>query len=145
LDIIINEEQSKLLNSFWTSSFLNNAEKTFFFKFHNNTLGYKNAVAHFVRGHSPNCTFCDLSGNVEINNETALHLFFECPSVGTVIDQLFIRLTNDANFSVSKREFFANFERRELNIAQSKILFVFSKLLIKYLWDCRNHAFLPSV
>jgi hypothetical protein len=75
LDVVVDGEQSKFLNSFWTSNFLDNAEKTFFFKFDNNTLGYNNAVAHFGHGHSPNCTFCDINLNMDIHNETALHLF----------------------------------------------------------------------
>jgi hypothetical protein len=80
MDIVVSGEQSKFLNSFWTSSFLSNQDKTFFFNFHNNTLGYNNAVAHFVRGHSPNCTFCDIVDSPGQNNETPVHLFFRMPN-----------------------------------------------------------------
>ncbi len=58
-DTVINYEQSKTLNGLWSKAVFSNATRTFLFKLHNNTAGYNNAVAHFVPGHSPNCTFCD--------------------------------------------------------------------------------------
>jgi hypothetical protein len=48
MDIIISGEQSAVLNSLWTKNFFSNRDRTFFFKLYNNTLGYNNAVAHFV-------------------------------------------------------------------------------------------------
>ncbi len=48
LDIVINREQSKFLNKLWTDNFYSNQERIFFFKFHNNTLGYNNV---FVSNH----------------------------------------------------------------------------------------------
>jgi hypothetical protein len=53
MDIVITGDQSRVLNSMWNNSIFSNVEKTFLFKLHNNTLGYNNMVAHFVRGHSP--------------------------------------------------------------------------------------------
>jgi hypothetical protein len=76
LDIIINGVQAKFLNKLWTNNIFSNEEKTFFFKLHNNTLGYNHAVAHFVRGHSPLCTFCDIARSVEQNVENPLQLYF---------------------------------------------------------------------
>jgi hypothetical protein len=145
MDIVVSGDQAKFLNSFWTSSFLSNQDKTFFFKFHNNTLGYNNAVAHFVRGHSPNCTFCDIADSPEQNNETPVHLFFECPSVTVIAETVFQRLTNTENFTFSRREFFASFERRELSYVSNKALTLLSKIVIKYFWDCRNRRYLPDV
>jgi hypothetical protein len=57
MDIVIDGDQAKFLNSLWVNTLFTSQEKTFFFKLHNNTLGFNNAVAHFVAGHSPNCTF----------------------------------------------------------------------------------------
>ncbi len=56
MDIIVTGEQSRVMNGLWTDNIYTNEEKTFLFKLHNNTLGYNNMVAHFVRGHSPFCT-----------------------------------------------------------------------------------------
>jgi hypothetical protein len=54
----------------WNDSIFTNVEKMFLFKLHNNTLGYNNMVAHFVRDHSPLCTFCTLTNNVDQPMET---------------------------------------------------------------------------
>ncbi len=67
MDVIVNVQQSKFLNKSWNNNIFTNAEKTFFFKLHSNILGYNSMVAHFVRGHSPNCNFCDI-------NETAWNI-----------------------------------------------------------------------
>jgi hypothetical protein len=61
-ETLIGLENSKKLNLAWRYSYLNNSTRTFLFKLHNNTLGYNHAVSHFVRNHSPNCTFCDIVG-----------------------------------------------------------------------------------
>jgi hypothetical protein len=103
MDIIIDGSQSDFLNSLWTVSFFNNSMKTFLFKLHNNTLGYNSAVAHFVRNHSPNCTFCDLSGNEEVMLEKGSHIFYDCVYVAGVIDYIFGRVTRINNFEFSRR------------------------------------------
>jgi hypothetical protein len=70
LDIVINGDQSKFLNKLWTDNFFSNQERVFFFKLHNNILGFNNVVAHFVRGHTPYCTFCNISRSPDPNPET---------------------------------------------------------------------------
>ncbi len=65
-DTVINFEQSKILNDLWNKAVFSNATRTFLFKLHNNTAGYNNVVAHFVPGHSPNCTFCDIIRNPDV-------------------------------------------------------------------------------
>jgi hypothetical protein len=122
----------------------NNRERTVLFKLYNNTLGYNAAVAHFVRNHSPICTFCDIMEEQDQNRETPVHLFFDCGSVSNIIDNAFKKLTNDPNFLFSRREFFATFERRELSIAKNRILTYFSTFLKLYIWDCRNRGFIPT-
>lgn len=102
LDIVVFGDQSKFLNSLWTCRFFSNKEKTFLFKFHNNTLGYNCAVAHFVRGHSPYCTFCELVRVQEQNRESPLHLFFDCETISNMIDNIFKRSTNNQDFVFSR-------------------------------------------
>jgi hypothetical protein len=128
VDIVINGEQSKFLNSLWANNLFTSQEKTFFFKLHNNTLGFNNAVAHFVNGHSPYCTFCDLARSPEQNLETPLHIFFECQSVVNLIENVFKRVTGNENFTFSRREFFASFERRELTHPPYGILKTIDKI-----------------
>jgi hypothetical protein len=144
LDIIITGEQAKILNSLWTVRFFLSKDKTFFFKFYNNILGYNNAVAHFVQGHSPYCTFCELNMVPEQNREGPLHLFYECHSVSNIIDRLFRRITNDNDFEFSSREYFSTFERREFSHVKNKALTIIAKLTIAYIWDYRNSKYLPD-
>jgi hypothetical protein len=144
MDIVINGDQAKYLNSLWTNNLFTSQEKTFFFKLHNNTLGFNNAVAHFVAGHSPNCTFCNLTLSPEDSPETPSHLFYECRSVTDLIDNFFRRVTGNEGFRLNRREFFTRFERRELTHPMNQCLTILSKLLIKYLWDCRSRSFVPT-
>jgi hypothetical protein len=145
MDIVITGDQSRLLNSMWNDSIFTNVEKMFLFKLHNNTLGYNNMVAHFVRDHSPLCTFCTLTNNVDQPMETPSHLFFDCPSVTGIVDGIFSRFTSDLNFAVGRRDYFASFEYRELSFAKNKILTLLSKFIMKYIWDCKTRQFLPNM
>ncbi len=145
MDIVIDGDQAKFLNSLWVNTLFTSQEKTFFFKLHNNTLGFNNAVAHFVAGHSPNCTFCNLTLSPEHNPETPSHLFFECRSVTDLIDNIFTSVTGNEGFKFNRREFFTRFERRELTHPMNQCLTLFSKFLIKYLWDCRSRNFVLTL
>jgi hypothetical protein len=145
MDIVITGEQSRLLNSMWNNNIFSNVEKTFLFKLHNNTLGYNNMVAHFVRDHSPLCTFCDIANAVDQHMETPLHLFFDCPSVVNIIEPLFRRVTNDNNFMVGRRDYFATFEYRELSFAKNRILTFLSKFVMIYIWGCKTRHFIPEL
>jgi hypothetical protein len=145
LDIVISGEQSKFLNSIWKNNFFSNQEMTFLFKLHNNTLGYNRSVAHFVRGHSPYCTFCDLSEDPDPSLETPLHIFFECRLVSDLIDTVFKRFYGDNNFLFSRREYFTNFDRRELSYTKNMVLTLVSKFLLKYIWDCKTRFTIPNM
>jgi hypothetical protein len=145
MDIVITGEQSRILNSMWNNNIFSNVEKTFLFKLHNNTLGYNNMVAHFVRDHSPLCTFCNIANAADQHMETPLHLFFDCPSVVNIIDVLFRRVTNDNNFMVGRRDYFATFEYRELSFAKNRILTFLSKLVMIYIWGCKTRNFVPAL
>ncbi len=145
MDIIINGDQSSFLNSLWTVNFFSNNMRTFLFKFHNNTLGYNVSVAHFVRGHSALCTFCNIARMGEGEPETPLHLFYECIPVRDFIEIFFRQFTNDNNYEIKAREYFSTFERRDLSSAKNKILTYISKLLIFFIWLCRNRFTIPRL
>jgi hypothetical protein len=145
MDIVISVAQSKFLNKLWSLNIFTNAEKTFFFKLHNNTLGYNTVVAHFVRGHSPTCTFCDLLRTEEEFLETPLHLFYNCTASSNIIDSVLGRTMGDDQFLFSQREFLATFDRKDFSYAKNFVLTVISKLTIKYIWDCRNRKTLPTL
>jgi hypothetical protein len=84
MDIVINEDQSKFLNTQWTRNMFSNLDKTFFLKLHNNTLGYNNAVSH-----SPTCTFCSVARIPDPNVENGSHLFFECDVISDMVGKVF--------------------------------------------------------
>jgi hypothetical protein len=103
-ETIIDLDTSKKLNAMWAHTALGNSTRTFIFKFHNNTAGYNLCVSHFVRGHSPNCTFCDLLEIPEVQNETPLHLFFQCPAVENLTNSIFSGILNE-QVEISQQEF----------------------------------------
>jgi hypothetical protein len=80
-EIIVNGDDSKILNDLWGFNFWDNSIKTFIFKLHNNTLGYNYMVTKHVPNVNKDCTFCELNRVGEESTETPLHLFFTCPYV----------------------------------------------------------------
>ena len=135
--------------------------RTFLFKLHNNTLGYNQSVSHFIRGYSNNCTFCDITEYIEEEPETPLHLFFNCTVVENIRNKfshwLFADLRerlpepvpvpgprrNIITDPVTRQEFFTVLERD--NNCFNSVLFVVTKLFIKYIWDCKLRKCLPSL
>jgi hypothetical protein len=144
MDIVISGEQSVFLNSLWTRNFFSNHDRMFFFKLYNNTLGYNNAVAHFVPGHSPYCTFCDITRVPEQHPETPLHLFSECGSVCDVVETVLRNITGNNDFVFSRREYFSTFERRDASFALNQTLTFVTKIILKYIWDCKLRFSAPS-
>jgi len=140
-ETVINLETSKKLNTIWSNTALGNSTRTFLFKFHNNTLGYNQSVAHFVRGHSPNCTFCDILGNQEIVPESPLHLFFECQAVENLTNDIFSWIL-ETNTLITRHEFFTVFNRADHR--KNDALNLISKILLKYYWDCKQRHCLPN-
>ncbi len=129
----------------WNTSYLSNSLRTFLFKLHNNTLGFNNAVAHFVRGHSPNCTFCDIVNNPDPEDETPLHLFFSCTVVEQFLVDAFQWLVSDNSFTFSRQEYFTGFRRPELNTSKNSVLTVASNLIIKFIWDSKQRFCIPNL
>ncbi len=109
---------------------------------HNNTAGYNLAVSHFVRGHSPNCTFCDLLEIPEEHNETPLHLFFQCPAVETLTNSIFSWILNE-QVEISRQELFTVFNRPDFR--KNELLTIFAKLTIKFYRDCKQIFCLPNL
>jgi hypothetical protein len=141
-ETVIGYENSKKLNNLWNTSFFSNETRTFLFKLHNNTLGYNNAVAHFVPGHSPNCTFCDIVGNQDVEDETPLHLLFSCRISENFIDEIFSWFLGE-RANISRQEFFVTFNRTDHR--KNEPLFIFAVLVKKYIWDCKQRFSLPNL
>jgi hypothetical protein len=144
-DTVIRLENSKKINLAWRYNFLSNSTRTFLFKLHNNTLGYNHAVSHFVRNYSPNCTFCDIVGNQEVERETPLHLFFTCELIEDFLTDFFVWFTNDHNFSFTRQEFFVGFNRDGFNSEKNEILTLASHMVKKFIWDSKQRFCIPNI
>ncbi len=145
VDIINGLDDSKKINRFWNTHYLPNSTRTFLFKLYNNSLGYNTAVSHFVRNHSRNCTFCDVDGNQEINDETPIHLFYGCERVNVLTDSIFKWASNDDVFEFSRKEYFCFFSRDDLTKEKNFILTFIAKTVLKFIWDCKQRFCLPTV
>jgi hypothetical protein len=145
VDIALGIEDSKKVNTFWNMTYLSNSTRTFLFKFYNNTLGYNTAVAHFIRNHSRNCTLCDLIGNQDVEDETPLHLFYQCTGAENLVSEIFKWITNDGALEISRKEYFSFFDRREFCTEKNFILTIVSKLVLKFIWDSKQRYCLPNI
>jgi hypothetical protein len=133
MDIIIGCELAKELTKSCTFYFYSNELRTFIFKLHNNTLPYNTILSHFVPGISRNCTFCDLRFNPVEEDETPLHLFFNCISVEGLREVFYVWLLNDNNFTVSRSNFFTAFKlpNNFLNKALFVVTLLFKKIFVE--------------
>jgi hypothetical protein len=141
-ETVIGLELSKFLNKSWNTSFLSNDLRTFIFKLHNNTLPYNTMLSHFVPGISRNCTFCDIVLNQDEEDETPLHLFYDCQPVELLRDEFYRYISDDRTLTVTRTEFFTNFGRP--NNFTNRALFLVTRLFIKFLWDCKVRKILPT-
>jgi hypothetical protein len=104
---IIGLELGQKINGLWGFSFFSNDLRVFLFKMHTNILGLNNRVAHFIRDHSPICTFCRILARGDASDESTLHLFYECPTTETVRNEFFVWAYIEAeDFVISRNELF---------------------------------------
>jgi hypothetical protein len=134
-------ECSKKLNVLWSNNYQSNELNTFLFKRTNNTLSFNPVLSHFVRGHSQNCTMCDLTGNPDIEDESPLHFFYQCQVAEQTRDDFFKWLTENENFTLSRHEFFCCLDLE--NKCRAQILRVSIILFMHYLWLCKLRKHLP--
>jgi hypothetical protein len=134
-ETIPNVNNSKIMNSIWNASFLENSIRVFAFKFYNNNLGINSRVAHFVPGKSSNCTFCDIAGAPEAERETITHLFQDCELVErTVLDTISWFWSHISN-STNRTDYFCGISSDN---KKHDTVWNITTLLIKwYIWDCR--------
>jgi hypothetical protein len=95
------------VNGLWGFSFFTNDIRIFLFKMHTNILGLNNRVGHFIRNHSPICTFCRIFARNDANDESTLHLFYDCPTTESVRNKFFVWAYNeDADHVISRKDLF---------------------------------------
>jgi hypothetical protein len=142
-EIVVNLDLSKKLNMLWTKPYFSNDTKTFIFKMHNNTIALNTVVSHFVRGVGRNCTFCDYLRNPEEEDETLLHLMYNCRPAESIRNNIFKQIMDDDSFMVHRREFFGEFNLN--NNFDNEILMTVSILMRKFFWDCKVRKIIPTL
>jgi len=143
-EAIINIDKSIRLNTLWGVNFLDNYVRTFCFKLHNNTLGLNNRVSHFVRGHTKNCTFCNIMEVPEEADENPLHFFLTCPFVEPVVSGILSTYMGrrPENENVSRSEYFGGFNFD--NETKNSTLDIISLWVKHYIWICRMSYKIPT-
>jgi hypothetical protein len=142
-EIVVNLDLSKKLNMLWTKPYFSNDTKTFIFKMHNNTIALNTVVSHFVRGVGRNCTFCDYLRNPEEEDETLLHLMYNCTPAESIRNNIFKQIMDDELFMVHRREFFGEFNLN--NNFDNEMLMTVSILMRKFFWDCKVRKIIPTL
>jgi len=141
-DSIINEDQSQIINCLWDINYLDNHTRTFCFKLHNNTLGLNSRVSKFIRGHTSNCTFCNIGENPEDIRETPLHFFYNCEYSEPVVMGIFREILSKNEFArMSRSDFFGTFKSE--NDDKNMVLCLVALWTKMYLWKARSFNVLP--
>jgi hypothetical protein len=98
-----------------------------------------------VRNHSQICTFCNISRNPVDEDETSLHLFFQCRSTEPVVLGILQWLINDEQIfnRLSRQHFFGIFNTG--SDPKNHLLQLVSNLIKKYIWDCKTRFGLPDL
>jgi hypothetical protein len=127
--------QLGLLYTLWSCSNLPNRFREFCFKFSNNLLGINTRISHFVGNHSRACTFCTITKPVP-PDETFLHLFYECDTVGAVHHKFYTKNFPEINGNeIEKRKLW--FGLIPSNI-RDKTLFICTIMLIQFgIWESK--------
>jgi hypothetical protein len=81
--------------------------------------------------------------NPVVEDETALHLFYQCFVSENIINNFFRWLTNDIHFTVSRQQLFGEF--RNHNNFFNDLMNIASCILLKYIWDCKVRKTLPNL
>jgi hypothetical protein len=145
---IIGLEMGRKINGLWGFTYFSSEMRTFLFKMHNNILGLNNRVAHFIRDHSPICTFCRILMRGDAPNEDTLHLFYDCPSVENLRDRFFVwAYREDVRYVISRKDLFLVQVIGNTNTVNSSTIIrtIIAKLFLKYIWDSRCRYSLPTL
>ena len=140
-ETIIGLELSETLNASWNISYLDNGLRTFIYRLHNNSLSYNHVIYHFAENIEPLCSFCLLARNDNPERDTALHVFYSCPHIEALNERFFTWVLG-INTIPMRSDVFGAF--RTGNNDNNTILFLATKILQKYIWDCKLRKTIPG-
>jgi hypothetical protein len=120
----------------WNRNSVYNRQREFIFKFYHNRLGLNSRVSHFIEV-SKWCTFCSIVGRNlgPFSDETFTHLFFECPVVEKIHNDISTTLISDT--PLNKQSWLG------LNSGNS-FLSLFLLLIQFYIWEAKLSQRLPD-
>jgi hypothetical protein len=76
------------------------------------------------------------------HNETPSIFFYQCTAVENLTNEIFSWLL-DSQVEISRHELFTIFNRDDFR--KNDFLTIFSKLLLKYYWDCKQRLCIPTL
>jgi hypothetical protein len=102
-------------------------------------LGINTRVSHFVRGMDRNCEFCNIERVMEQEDETILHLFYNCPTVENLRIRYF---TGIIGRDIGRQELFGlpDFNRLSTVMVTKMV----SLLFMYFIWESKKRFCLPS-
>jgi hypothetical protein len=130
--------------SLWSQSGFTNRQKMFFFKFYNNTLGINVRTAHFVPQGTRLCFFCSKKRPNERQEETFIHLFYQCRTVHDwhviFINKFLPELPNLDNYNLKSLWLLGYYDNLLYNSFFSAAIMTFQFCI----WECKLKKLIPS-
>jgi hypothetical protein len=124
----------------WSLGFYPANVRVFLYKYYNNILGINSRVCHFNPLINGSCTFCGINGPYPPNNETIVHIFYDCPYVNDIIEHMASRYLH--NFPLNQRSFFitdcCEYER------DNKLLTIFWDVVRFTIWQSKLEKKKPT-
>jgi hypothetical protein len=141
------ENVCEILNAQWAINCYPVNLREFSFKLRNNILGINTRVSHFNNNVDRACTFCRITerNNVQLPDESFIHIFFECKSTKRVLDIFFTQYLDwdilDRNGM--KRLLFTGMDP-EMSTPNFFLLTVMTTVLF-YVWQCKLQKKVPTL
>jgi len=139
---IENEITTRNLVSDWAVHFYSNGMREFAFKFLNNTLPLKIRQFHYIQGLTRGCTFCEIKTFMPAPDETARHLFFDCPTVTYWRNKIITDYLGRAGPRLTEPEFWLGRLTNELD--KNDYLRYIKWIYLYTIWGYRTRKKIPS-
>jgi zinc-binding in reverse transcriptase len=140
------ESEIEKLNILWNNSCFPNKLREFAWKFRTNLLGINTRVSHFNANVSRGCTFCSKKNIIPVPDESFVHLFFECPSTRSLLNQfgtnMIPELFNPNNVQLCKKFLFTGHNPISGEIDNFFIQTI-AILSMFYIWECKLQKKIP--
>ena len=78
--------------------------RSFIFSFTAHILYNNSMISHFVRDFDPTCKRCEYAGLRPAPKESLLHIFWECPGIQIILNDVNIIISNDPLTDINLRE-----------------------------------------